>query len=158
MANNRGASYVESNMKFIKLGDDVSPPCNVASLSPASTRGGSPRGLRLDARRSISGTLGEQIEQILKGPEVDCAVDCVGFEAKQKRGAEQPATVLNQLMGATHAAGRIVTSGLYVTPDPGAEDEAAAVGNLSVHFRTSIARPGSLARNLEGKGLWNRLP
>jgi glutathione-independent formaldehyde dehydrogenase len=33
---------------------------------------------------SRGGTLGEQIEQILKVPEVDCAIDCVGFEAKQR--------------------------------------------------------------------------
>jgi hypothetical protein len=78
--------------------------------------------------------------------------------AQQKRGAEQAAIVLNQPMDATRAAGRIGTSGLYVTADPGAVDESATVGNLSLHLRTSIARPGSLARNLEGKGLWNRLP
>jgi glutathione-independent formaldehyde dehydrogenase len=30
---------------------------------------------------SKDATLGEQVEQILGKPEVDCAVDCVGFEA-----------------------------------------------------------------------------
>jgi len=83
---------------------------------------------------SRGGTLGGQIEQILKVPEVDCSIDCVGFEAKQKGGAEQPATVLNQLMGATRAPGRIGIPGLYVTADPGAKDEAAKSGSLSLHF------------------------
>ena len=89
---------------------------------------------------SRGGTLGEQIEQILKVPEVDCAIDCVGFEAKQKGGAEQPATVLNQLMGVTRAAGRIGIPGLYVTADPGARDEAAKAGNLSLHFGLGWAK------------------
>lgn len=57
----------------------------------------------------------------------------MGFEAKQKGGAEQPATVLNQPMGAMRAAGRIGIPGLYATADPGAKDEAATAGNLSLH-------------------------
>ena len=43
-------------------------------------------------------TLAEQIEQILGVPEVDCGVDCVGFEARghgKDASAERPATVLN---------------------------------------------------------------
>src|SRR3982751_2926614 len=47
---------------------------------------------------SQSASLAEQIESILGVPEVDCAVDCVGFEARG-HGAdavvERPATVLN---------------------------------------------------------------
>jgi glutathione-independent formaldehyde dehydrogenase len=37
------------------------------------------------------GTVTDHIEQILGVPEVDCAVDCVGFEAKGHGGADQPA-------------------------------------------------------------------
>src|SRR5580700_11880183 len=43
-------------------------------------------------------TLAEQVEQIVGVPEVDCSVDCVGFEAHgQGKDAkvEKPATVLN---------------------------------------------------------------
>jgi len=53
----------------------------------------------LDLRERIP--LGERIAQILGVPEVDSAVDCVGFEAKgqaEQTGTEQPATVLNSLM------------------------------------------------------------
>jgi glutathione-independent formaldehyde dehydrogenase len=89
---------------------------------------------------SQGGTIGERIEHILKVPEVDCAVDCVGFEAKQRGGQEQPATVLNQLMEATRAAGRIGIPGLYVTADPGAKDTAAKEGNLSLHFGLGWAK------------------
>jgi glutathione-independent formaldehyde dehydrogenase len=92
---------------------------------------------------SQGGAIGEHIERILKVPEVDCTVDCVGFEAKQKGGHEQPATVLNQLMEATRAAGRIGIPGLYVTADPGAEDAAAKEGNLSLHFGLGWAKSHS---------------
>jgi glutathione-independent formaldehyde dehydrogenase len=87
--------------------------------------------------------LGEQIAQILKTPEVDCAVDAVGFEARG-HGAdsshEAPATVLNALMNVTRASGRIGVPGLYVTDDPGAIDEKAKVGSLSIRFGLGWAK------------------
>jgi glutathione-independent formaldehyde dehydrogenase len=89
---------------------------------------------------SQGGTITGRIEQLLRVPEVDCSVDCVGFEARQKGGQEQPATVLNQLMQATRAAGRIGIPGLYVTADPGAKDAAAKEGNHSLHFGLGWAK------------------
>jgi glutathione-independent formaldehyde dehydrogenase len=89
---------------------------------------------------SEGGSIGERVEQILGVPEVDCAVDCVGFEARQRGGEEQPATVLNQLMAITRAAGRIGIPGLYVTEDPGAKDKAAKEGNLSLRFGLGWAK------------------
>jgi glutathione-independent formaldehyde dehydrogenase len=78
------------------------------------------------------------IEQILGVPEVDAAVDCVGFEARghgrEGAQAEQPATVLNSVMDVTRAAGKLGIPGLYVTGDPGAADEAAKVGSLSIRI------------------------
>src|SRR5271157_4812285 len=50
---------------------------------------------------SKDASVGDQIAQILKVPEVDCAVDCVGFEARghgSDATKEVPATVLNSLM------------------------------------------------------------
>jgi glutathione-independent formaldehyde dehydrogenase len=81
--------------------------------------------------------LGAQIAQILGTPEVDCAVDAVGFEARghgAHSGQEAPATVLNALMQVTRAAGRIGIPGLYVTEDPGAVDDKAKVGSLSIRL------------------------
>jgi glutathione-independent formaldehyde dehydrogenase len=52
----------------------------------------------------------DQIEQILGMPEVDAAVDAVGFEARghgDSAAEERPATVLNSLMDVTRAAGKI---------------------------------------------------
>ncbi|HWT24873.1 MAG TPA: formaldehyde dehydrogenase, glutathione-independent [Solirubrobacteraceae bacterium] len=85
----------------------------------------------------------DQIEQILGVPEVDAAVDAVGFEARG-HGAdashEAPATVLNSLMDLTRAAGQIGIPGLYVTGDPGAVDDAAKVGSLSIRIGLGWAK------------------
>ncbi|WP_026562064.1 formaldehyde dehydrogenase, glutathione-independent [Bacillus sp. J37] len=86
--------------------------------------------------------LGEQIEQILGVPEVDCAVDCVGFEASG-HGAdagEAPATVLNSIMTVTRAGGRLGIPGLYVTGDPGGIDEDAQIGTLKVRLGLGWAK------------------
>ena len=71
--------------------------------------------------------MGDRIAQILGVPEVDSAVDCVGFEARAhgKDAEEAPATVLNSLMAVARAGGAIGIPGLYVTDDPGAKDENA---------------------------------
>ncbi|MGA1812685.1 MULTISPECIES: formaldehyde dehydrogenase, glutathione-independent [unclassified Frondihabitans] len=84
----------------------------------------------------------EQIEQILGIPEVDCAVDAVGFEAKGHGhdAKEAPATVLNSLMDITAAGGAMGIPGLYVTGDPGAADEAAQKGSLSLSLGTGWAK------------------
>ena len=86
----------------------------------------------------------DQIEQILGVPEVDCAVDAVGFEARghgeEGSAVEEPATVLNSIMDLTKAAGNLGIPGLYVTGDPGAVDEAAKEGSLSIRIGLGWAK------------------
>jgi len=90
----------------------------------------------------------DQIEQILGTPEVDCGVDAVGFEARG-HGAdaqtEQPAAVLNSLMEIVRAGGALGVPGLYVTGDPGAHDDAARVGSLSIRLGLGWAKSHSFA-------------
>jgi glutathione-independent formaldehyde dehydrogenase len=96
---------------------------------------------------SRDATLADQIAVILGEAEVDCAIDCVGFEARGHghEGAqhEAPATVLNSLMEITRAAGRIGIPGLYVTDDPGATDSAAKRGSLSIRLGLGWAKSHS---------------
>jgi glutathione-independent formaldehyde dehydrogenase len=85
----------------------------------------------------------DQIEQILGEPEVDCAIDAVGFEARGHGGdssTERPATVLNAVMDVTRAGGAVGIPGLYVTGDPGGVDEAAKVGSLSLRLGLGWAK------------------
>ncbi|SMF40520.1 formaldehyde dehydrogenase, glutathione-independent [Pseudogulbenkiania subflava] len=120
---------------------------------------------------SLDASLGEQIAAILGTPEVDCAVDCVGFEARghgSHSHEEAPATVLNSLMEVTRVAGAIGIPGLYVTDDPGAVDPAAKRGSLSIRFGLGWAKSHSFHtgqtpvmkynRNLMQAILWDRLP
>jgi glutathione-independent formaldehyde dehydrogenase len=91
-------------------------------------------------------TLGEQIEQILGEPEVDAAVDAVGFEARghgKDADHEAPATVLNSIMEVTRAGGQLGIPGLYVTGDPGGIDEAAKIGSLSIRLGLGWAKSHS---------------
>ena len=88
----------------------------------------------------------QQIAAIVGVPEVDCFVDCVGFEASghgASAGKEMPAIVLNQAMAITRAGGSIGIPGLYVTEDPGATDEASKQGSLKIRFGLGWAKSHS---------------
>ncbi|MEQ3549299.1 formaldehyde dehydrogenase, glutathione-independent [Pseudonocardia nematodicida] len=93
----------------------------------------------------LDGTLPEMIEQLLGEPEVDAAVDAVGFEARGhgKEGDEAPATVLNSVMEVTRVGGGLGIPGLYVTGDPGAVDEGAKHGTLGVRIGLGWAKSHS---------------
>ncbi|MES2465602.1 MAG: formaldehyde dehydrogenase, glutathione-independent [Armatimonadota bacterium] len=96
---------------------------------------------------SQSGSLADQIAQIVGVPEVDCSVDCVGFEAKghgADADVERPATVLNAIMEVTRAGGSLGIPGLYVTGDPGGVDENAKIGQLGIRIGLGWAKSHSL--------------
>jgi len=93
---------------------------------------------------SKSDRLGEMIAEVIGTDEVDSAIDAVGFEARGHSGGEQPATVLNQMMQIARPAGHIGIPGLYVTEDPGAVDDAAKHGSLSIRFGLGWAKAQSL--------------
>jgi len=100
----------------------------------------------VDLRKDASP--GEQIEQIVGVPEVDSAVDCVGFEARghgHDTGREQPATVLNSLMTLARAGGAIGIPGLYVTDDPGGVDDNAKTGTLGIRIGLGWAKSHTFA-------------
>ena len=92
---------------------------------------------------SADASIPDQIEQILGVPEVDCAVDAVGFEAKGHGGGEEPAVVLNSLMEVTRAAGKLGIPGLYVVQDPGAGDDDAKQGSLKMRLGLGWAKSHS---------------
>src|SRR3979490_208513 len=116
--------------------------------------------------------LGELVADVLGVPEVDCAIDCVGFEAKAQgtegKVIEAPAVVLNSVMEITRPAGAIGIPGLYVTDDPGAKEQAAKHGNLGLRLGLGWAKSHSLHtgqtpvlkynRQLMQAILWDKLP
>ena len=79
--------------------------------------------------------LPEAIFAFTGSPQVDSAIDCVGFEAHgygDHTKLEAPAIVINSLIKVTKAVGKIALVGLYVTEDPGSKDEKAKKGELDI--------------------------
>ena len=92
---------------------------------------------------SKDASLADQIEAIVGIPEVDAAVDCVGFEARghgSDSSVEKPATVLNSIMEVTRAGGSLGIPGLYVTGDPGGVDDNAKIGMLGIRIGLGWAK------------------
>lgn len=91
---------------------------------------------------STGNALADIIADILGEPEVDAAVDAVGFEARGhgRDAAEAPATVLNDIMSVSRAGASLGIPGLYVTGDPGAVDDAAKVGQIGVRLGLGWAK------------------
>ncbi|MFV0434138.1 MAG: formaldehyde dehydrogenase, glutathione-independent [Leucobacter sp.] len=87
-------------------------------------------------------SIADIIADIVGEPEVDAAVDAVGFEARGHGhgAAEAPATVLNDVMNVARAGASLGIPGLYVTGDPGAVDEAAKHGQIGVRLGLGWAK------------------
>lgn len=87
--------------------------------------------------------LHDSLAGLFQTPEVDAAVDCVGFEAVGHDAsgiAEAPATVLNTVMDVARAGASIGIPGLYVTGDPGARDDDARHGTLKIRLGLGWAK------------------
>lgn len=91
---------------------------------------------------SSGDALADIIADILGEPVVDAGVDAVGFEAcgHGRDAAEQPATVLNDIMDVARAGASLGIPGLYVTGDPGAVDDAAKQGQIGVRLGLGWAK------------------
>jgi glutathione-independent formaldehyde dehydrogenase len=91
---------------------------------------------------SSGDALADIIADIVGEPVVDAAVDAVGFEARGhgRDAAEQPATVLNDIMDVARAGASLGIPGLYVTGDPGAVDDAAKQGQIGVRLGLGWAK------------------
>jgi glutathione-independent formaldehyde dehydrogenase len=119
---------------------------------------------------SKSTPLPDQIEAIFGEREVDCGVDCVGFEAHgHGPGAEDdPAAVLNGLFEIVRAGGGMGIPGIYSAGDPEAKNEAVKKGTFPLDFGKAWIKSPSLTggqcpvkkynRQLMMAILWDRMP
>jgi len=86
----------------------------------------------IDLRKTES--LSDSIRAILGVPEVDCSVDCVGFEAHGLgRHSDVEAPLWNSLIEATRVPGAIGVPGLYLPEDPGGADEMRRKGFQTIN-------------------------
>jgi len=82
----------------------------------------------------------ELVKSILGCEEVDCGVDCVGYEARKTgkdHKEENPAEVLNILFQVVKAGGSVSVPGVYLSPDPKGVDELACQGTYKLNFSSA---------------------
>ena len=81
--------------------------------------------------------LPDQIEAIFGQREVDCGVDCVGFEAHgygPDAAKDKPDAVHNALVSVVRSGGGIGIPGVYTDDDPGAPTTETKKGRLGINF------------------------
>jgi glutathione-independent formaldehyde dehydrogenase len=115
--------------------------------------------------------LPDQIEAICGSREVDCGVDCVGFEAHGHGPAsaeEDPTAVLNGLFAVVRAGGGMGVPGIYTAGDPEAKTQAIKQGTYNLDLGKAWIKSPSLtagqcpvlkySRDLMQAILWDRMP
>jgi glutathione-independent formaldehyde dehydrogenase len=83
---------------------------------------------RRQANKALPQRLRPGEEKLLQG--VDCAIDAVGYQARDDRdySRENPTQVLDNVIKVVNPAGHIGIVGVYIAPDPGAENDQAKQG------------------------------
>lgn len=115
--------------------------------------------------------LPDQIEAIFGEREVDCGVDCVGFEAHGHGSAsaeEDPTAVLNGLFEVVRAGGGMGIPGIYTAGDPEAKTKEINQGRYNLDLGKAWIKSPSLtagqapvvkySRDLMMAILWDRMP
>jgi glutathione-independent formaldehyde dehydrogenase len=82
----------------------------------------------------------EAITELTDGFGVDCGVEAVGYQAHDPAGGEHPAMVMDGLISAVRATGRIGVVGVYEPEDPGASTDAAKEGRYAFDFGTAFTK------------------
>lgn len=73
----------------------------------------------------------EQIAEYTDGRGADCACECVGYQAHNQHGEEQPNLVMNNLVQGVRPTGTIGVVGLFVPEDPNAASEMNQRGQIA---------------------------
>ena len=84
--------------------------------------------------------LGELIAAGRRRAGSGCRHRCRRLRGARPSGGEQPAVVLNQMMEITRAAGPVGIPGLYVTEDPGRDDERGQDGQPEPALRPGLGQ------------------
>jgi threonine dehydrogenase-like Zn-dependent dehydrogenase len=86
---------------------------------------------------AIDQSKGDSVEQVLDhtgGEGADKGCECVGWQAHDPQGNENPNMAMNHLVGSVRATGAIGVAGVFVPEDPGAPDELSQQGKLAFDF------------------------
>ncbi|MBG6215500.1 glutathione-independent formaldehyde dehydrogenase [Cryobacterium sp. CAN_C3] len=69
-----------------------------------------------------------------KGVGADRGCECVGYQAHDPQGVEDPAMTLNNLIRSVRFTGGIGTVGVFLPADPGGQDEDARQGKIPIQY------------------------
>lgn len=83
---------------------------------------------------TMDGNIGDQIREQTGGYGADCGAECIGYQCHTAEGKEVPNLVMNSLVDAVKATGRIGVVGVFVPKDPGASDKLAKKGEIAFDF------------------------
>lgn len=76
----------------------------------------------------------EAVNEMTMGLGANNGCECVGYQAHDPQGEEQPNLTMNRLVKSVRFTGEIGVVGVYVPQDPGAADELAKHGALAFDF------------------------
>ena len=76
----------------------------------------------------------EHVLQLTKGAGVDRGCECVGYQAHDPLGQEQPSATMNDLFQCVRATGAIGVVGVFVPKDPKSPDKLARSGKLAIDW------------------------
>ncbi len=75
-----------------------------------------------------------QVLEMTDGEGADRGAECVGYQAHDHGGREQPAMVMNDLVASVKATGGLGIIGVYLPEDPGGPDALAKQGKIAFDF------------------------
>lgn len=146
--------YHATELAHVKPGDQTviygSGPVGLMAALSATVRGASkvmvvdrhPDRLRLAqsiGAIAIDDSQVDPVEAVLeetKGLGADNGCECVGYQAHDPSGDEQPNLTLNRLVSSVRFTGRIGSIGVFVPEDPGGKDELAKHGKVAFDYGT----------------------
>ncbi|HEY2700096.1 MAG TPA: glutathione-independent formaldehyde dehydrogenase [Pseudonocardiaceae bacterium] len=144
--------YHATELADVAIGDSVvvwgAGPVGLMAAYSARLRGASkvmvvdhqPDRLRLAEQIgavAIDQSTADPVEQVLDltgGEGADKGCECVGWQAHDPQGNENPNMTMNQLVGSVRATGAIGVVGVFVPEDPGAPDELSQQGKIAFDF------------------------
>lgn len=76
----------------------------------------------------------ERVMQLTLGEGADRGCECVGYQAHEPRGNEEPFEVMNKLVQSVKATGSLGVVGVFMPEDPGSRDPLARKGQIAFDF------------------------
>lgn len=98
----------------------------------------------------------EQILDLTDGAGADRGCECVGYQAHDSDGDEQPNITMNHLVASVKATGGIGVVGVFVPLDPKADDVLQKVGKIEFDMGTFWTKGQSMATGQANVKAYNR--